>query len=76
MTSKIMQVLQGIDVGENSQVLEWRTINRGDTQYQRYSTAKDSGAPIRILHPFNKSKGGRSWFIIKNQDNRPKGRWN
>ncbi len=73
MTNKIMQVLQGIDVGEGCEVLEWKTLNRGDTQYQRYSTAKDSGAPIRMLHPFNKNKGGRPYKVIINQDAMPKG---
>ena len=64
MTEKVFQVLQD---------KEWKTINRGNTQFKRTWEAIDSGNPVRVLHPFNEKKGGRSFFVIKNAEALPEG---
>ena len=51
----------------------WNTINRGNKQYQRTWEAIKDGKPVRVLHAFNKSKGGRSFKVVKNEEALPEG---
>jgi len=72
MTNFVMQVLKDIDV-DGGTLHEWSNINRGNTQYQRTWEAIKDGKPVRVLHAFNQSKGGRSWKVVKNAEALPKG---
>ena len=73
--SFVMQVLTEIPQEDDPHVVEvlWTNINRGNQQFQRTWKKINAGRPVRVLHPFNKKKGGRPFKVVKNAEALPKG---
>ena len=53
----------------------WKTINRGNKQYQRTWEAIEDGKPVRVLHKAKTKAGvlGRSFKVVKNEEALPEG---
>ena len=71
--SYVMQVLTEIPQEDDPNVVQvlWTNINRGDQQFQRTWKKINAGRPVRVLHPFNKKKGGRPYKVVKNVEALP-----